>query len=342
MKGNFINSDRFIKTTVLFSFIFLKFLIQYSLILPEYDLQRDEYLHLDQANHLAWGYLSVPPVTSWISYIIKLLGNSVFWIKFFPALFGALTTIVVWKTIEELGGNLFALILGATCVTFSVLFRLNTLYQPNSLDVLCWTLLYFFIIKYTNQQQFKWLYYASITFAFGFLNKYNIVFAAIGLLPAFIITPERKIFSNKKLYFSLVLAFVLILPNLLWQYQNNFPVVHHMKELADTQLVNVNRLDFIRSQFLFFPGTNIIILIGIFALIRYKPFKKYRLLFWSFFITLGIFLFLKAKDYYAIGIYPVYFAFGSVYIAYLLEKKSLKILKPVCVILAIASLSLCI
>lgn len=197
MKGNFINSDRFIKTTVLFSFIFLKFLIQYSLILPEYDLQRDEYLHLDQADHLAWGYLSVPPVTSWISYIIKLLGNSVFWIKFFPALFGALTTIVVWKTIEELGGNLFALILGATCVTFSVLFRLNTLYQPNSLDVLCWTLLYFFIIKYTNQQQFKWLYYASITFAFGFLNKYNIVFAAIGLLPAFIITPERKIFSNK-------------------------------------------------------------------------------------------------------------------------------------------------
>lgn len=139
-----------------------------------------------------------------------------------------------------------------------------------------------------------------------------------------------------------MLAFVLILPNLLWQYQNNFPVVHHMKELADTQLVNVNRLDFIRSQFLFFPGTNIIILIGIFALIRYEPFKKYRLLFWSFFITLSIFLFLKAKDYYAIGIYPVYFAFGSVYIAYLLEKKSLKILKPVCVILAIASLSLCI
>ena len=43
----------------------------------------------------------------------------------------------------------------------------------------------FFIIKYISQQQFKWLYYAAITFAFGFLNKYNIVFAVIGLLPAF-------------------------------------------------------------------------------------------------------------------------------------------------------------
>src|SRR6478609_317061 len=98
------------KTLILIAFIIVKFLLQYSLISNDYDLQRDEYLHLDQANHLAWGYLSVPPVTSWISTIIKLLGNSVFWIKFFPALFGALTILVVWKTIEELKGNLFALI----------------------------------------------------------------------------------------------------------------------------------------------------------------------------------------------------------------------------------------
>lgn len=52
------------KTIILLGFIILKFVLQYALISPEYDLQRDEYLHLDQAHHLAWGYLSVPPVTS--------------------------------------------------------------------------------------------------------------------------------------------------------------------------------------------------------------------------------------------------------------------------------------
>ena len=136
------------KTIILLGFIILKFALQYILISPEYDLQRDEYLHLDQAHHLAWGYLSVPPVTSWISYLIFLLGNSVFWIKFFPTLFGALTLVIVWKTIELLKGNLYALILGATCVLFSSLLRLNTLYQPNSLDVLCWTAFYYIIIQY--------------------------------------------------------------------------------------------------------------------------------------------------------------------------------------------------
>ena len=101
------------KTIILYGFILLKFVIQYFAIGTEYDLDHDEMFHLDLGKHLAWGYTSVPPVTSWISYIIIHLGSSVFWVKFFPAVFGALTLVVVWKTIEELKGNLYALILGS-------------------------------------------------------------------------------------------------------------------------------------------------------------------------------------------------------------------------------------
>src|SRR6476620_3296419 len=162
------------KTLLLLSFVLLKFILQYWLIDPVYDLHRDEYLHLDQGKHLAWGYLSVPPVTSWISWMILQLGNSVFWIKFFPALFGALTILVVWKAIEELKGGLFALVLGATSVLLSVILRLNILYQPNSLEVLLWTLLYFCVLMYIHSENKKWLWWTAVTFALGFLNKYNI------------------------------------------------------------------------------------------------------------------------------------------------------------------------
>ena len=180
---------------ILISLIIFKFIMQYQLISPTYELQRDEFLHIDQANHLAWGYLSVPPLTSWISYLIKILGNSVFWIKFFPALFGALTILIVWKTIESLKGNLFAQLFGSCCIMFSVLFRLNGLYQPNSFDVLCWTSIYYCIIKYLNNRQSKWLFYMAIVFALGFLNKYNIVFLILGLIPAVAFVTERKIFK---------------------------------------------------------------------------------------------------------------------------------------------------
>ncbi|MEO6818396.1 MAG: glycosyltransferase family 39 protein [Ginsengibacter sp.] len=319
------------KTAILFGFIALKFILQYILIDSSYDLQRDEYLHLDIGQHLAWGYQSVPPVTAWISRLIYLLGNSIFWIKFFPALFGALTIVVVWKTIEELKGNLFALVLGATCILFSALLRLNTLYQPNSLDVLCWTALFFFIIKYFNSDNSKWIYVAALTFAFGFLNKYNIAFLLTGILPAILLTKKRKIFLKREVYYASALAFVLILPNLLWQYDNNFPVVHHMKILAETQLVNVDRIGFLKSQMSFFFGSLVVIIAGLYSLGTYVPFEKYRSFLWSFFFVLLIFIYFRAKDYYAIGLYPVYIAFGAVYLSHVLDKGWLRYLRPLAI-----------
>lgn len=298
----------------------MKFILQYSLIDSEYELQRDEYLHLDLANHLAWGYLSVPPVTSWIALIIKFLGNSVFWVKFFPALFGALTIFTVWKIVEELKGNLYAQVLAATGVLLSVLLRLNTLFQPNSLEILLWTLVYFSLIKYINSEKVKWLYIGAVFFGIGFLNKYNIAFLLLGAIPALLLTNQRKIFLQKHLYFAALLALIIVLPNILWQYHNDFPVIHHMKELSESQLVNVNRFDFLKSQLLFFLGSVFVILAGFYALLMYQPFKELRFFLWMYIFTIALFLFFKAKDYYAIGVYPVYVAFGSVFLSAWFEK----------------------
>jgi hypothetical protein len=317
------------KTIILLGFILLKFILQYVLLSSDYELQRDEYLHLDQAHHLAWGFQSIPPLTSWISFLIHLLGNSVFWIKFFPALFGALTIFVVWRTIEELDGSLFALLLGATCVLFSALLRLNTLYQPNSFDVLSWTTFYLVVIKYFKTENAKWLFVGAVVFALGFLNKYNIVFLLIGLLPSILLTKHRIIFTKRALYLAGILGFIIILPNLVWQVKNNFPVIHHLKELSDTQLVNVNRLDFLKSQILFFVGSLFVIISAIYALIFYQPFEKYKTFFWTLLFTLIVFIYFKAKSYYAIGLYPVYIGFGSVFLADMFKGGWKKYFQPV-------------
>lgn len=320
---------------ILIAFIFFKFLLQYLLLSPEYDLQRDEYLHLDMANHLAWGYLSVPPFTSWISSLIKLLGNSVFWVKFFPALFGALTLVMVWKTIEELKGGIYALVLGATCVLFSVLLRLNTLYQPNSFDVLAWTTFYFIVVKYFSTEKTRWLFVGAMVFALGLLNKYNMAFLLIGLFPALLLTRQRRLLRQKSFYLAALLALLLVLPNLLWQYDNGFPVIHHLRQLSELHLVNVDRWGFLKSQLLFFVGSLIVLFSGLYALLTYPPFQPYRLFFWSFFFTLFVFLYFKAKDYYAIGLYPIYIAFGAVYLEEVLHRGWKSYLKPVFILLPV-------
>ncbi len=316
-------------TWILIVLIISKFVIQYFLIGPGYELHRDEFLHLDQGYHPAWGYLSVPPVTSWISFIIMMLGGGVFWVKFFPALFGAITIWIVWKIIQELNGNTFALLMGGLAVMFSVIFRINTLFQPNSLDILMWTLFYFTLIKYIKSENPKWLYCASIVFGFGFLNKYNIVFLVIGLFIPFIFSKYRKLFTNKHLYLSLLCALIIMLPNIIWQYKHNFPVILHMQELADTQLANVDRMDFLKEQVLFFIGSIFVIIAGFVGMFTFQPFRKYQILFWTFLITLFLFIYFKAKGYYAIGLYPVFIAFGSVYLEHLTSVSWKRYIRPV-------------
>ena len=324
-----------IKNIILFIFILLKFVIQYFAIDSGYELHRDEYLHLDLGKHLAWGYTTVPPITGIISYIIKLLGNSVFWIKFFPALFGALIIVVVSKCVEELKGGLFALILASASVIFSVFLRINTLYQPNSLDFLLWTLMFFAILKYINTENNKWLYITSLTFSVAFLNKYNISFLLFGLLPALLFTNYKKIFRNKHFYFSIVISLILILPNLIWQYLNDFPVFNHLTRLRDTQLVNVNRLDFLKEQILFFVGSFFVIISAFISFFSYPPFKKYKIFFLTYIFTMTLFVLLRAKNYYTIGLYPIFLAFGSVYLEKLLESGWQKYLRPLVILIPI-------
>jgi hypothetical protein len=320
---------------ILLGLILFKIVLHYFLISPDYDLQRDEYLHLDQANHLAWGYISVPPVTSWISWIIKLLGNSVFWVKFFPALLGALTILIVWKIVEELGGGLFALVLASLSVLASAILRINILFQPNSLDVFFWTLVFFTILKYINTNNSKWLYAAGFAVAFGILSKYNIMFLVLGLIPAILLTEHRKIFLNRHLYISTAIAFIVLLPNIIWQYQNNFPTIHQLQELSEQQLVHVKRFDFIKDQALFFINSFFILITAFISFFLYPPFKKYRLFFWSYVFSICLFIFFRAKSYYAIGLYPVLLAFGSVYLEKILTPGWKRFLMPVSIALVV-------
>lgn len=239
--------------------------------------------------------------------------------------------LLVWKAIETLKGGFFALVLGALAVLFSVLLRINILFQPNSLDVLCWVFLYFCLLKYILNQHSKWLWFATLAIAIGFLNKYNIVFAVIGLLPALLLTEQRNIFLNKNLYGALIAALIIISPNVWWQYQHNFPVIHHMQQLSATQLVNISRVNFLKEQLLFFIGALFILVAGFVSFYSYAPFKKYIVFLYALLFTLGLYALLRAKGYYAIGLYPIFFSFGAVYIEYLLKNGWKKWLRPVAI-----------
>jgi len=302
---------------ILFLLVAVKMVLQMIVINPIYELHRDEFLHLDQANHLAAGFISVPPLTSWISFLIKMLGGDVFWVRFFPALFGAFTLIVIWLIVEQLKGGILSKILVSTVFIFSAFARINILYQPNSFDILAWTCVFYFLVRYINEERPVWLFWVMIFFVLGFYNKYNIVFLLAGLFTALVATDLRKIFITRSFYLILTTGFILLLPNILWQYNHQFPVIDHMRVLKETQLNNVSRIGFLKDQLILIFGGLPLIIAAFIGFFNYQPFRKYRVILFAFVITMAIFILLRAKNYYTLGLYPVLLSFGTVF----LEKK---------------------
>jgi hypothetical protein len=318
---------------ILIIIIAIKLVLQFKLVNPVYELHRDEFLHLDQANHLAFGFISVPPLTSLFSKIIFLFGGSMFWVRFFPALFGTVTIVFTWLIVETLGGKLFSKILASCALLFSVLMRINILYQPNSFDILVWTIIFYLLIKFVQSEKPKWLVLLSFIIAIGFYNKYNLAFLLIGLVVGFLFTSQRKLFFNPWFWKAIALALLLCMPNLVWQMVHHFPVLQHMKVLQHNQLDNNTSLGFLRSQFIFFLGSLPLSLGAIFAFAWFKPFKQFQFIGIAFAIVISLFAYLKAKDYYAMGLYPVLFAFGSVYFENVLSPKLRMIMIPLLVII---------
>jgi len=110
---------------------------------------------------------------------------------------------------------------------------------------------------------------------------------------------------------------LIFLPNLVWQWTHHFPVLHHMEQLARTQLVYVSPASFIIGQLLMLlPGIAVWIAGLWFYLVTGRG-KPYRWLGWIYITVIVLLLVLHGKVYYSLGSYPMLLGAGAVYISHL-------------------------
>lgn len=289
-----------------------KFLLPFLLQSGEYELHRDEYLYLAEAGHLSWGYMEVPPLLSLLAWISSLFGNGFFWVKFWPALFGALTVWTTCSIVRETGGKNFAQFLAGLCMICGVYLRINFLFQPNFLEVYWWTLLAWLLVRFTHTIAPKYLYLAGLVTGLAFLSKYSILLFAAGIAIGLLFTPLRRAFTKRHIYIAAFIALVIALPNIIWQYSHAWPVIYHMKELRQTQLVNVSSFEFLRDQFLMHLPSCFVWVAGLYYLFFDRRGRKYRFLAWIWLTVIVLLIISSGKNYYSLGAYPMLFAVGAV------------------------------
>lgn len=296
---------------LLFFLSLIQLLLPFFLQSSFYEPHRDEFLYLAEAMHLAWGYLEAPPLLSFLGWITNWLGDGIFWIKIWPALFGSCTFLLAGKIIIQLGGKSLALLFGWLPFIFGGYLRLFYLFQPNFLEVFFYTAIGFCWLQWIITQNNKWIYFSGIALSLGLLSKDSVAFYAIGIAIGLLLTQHRKVFGKPDIYLAALLALLIFLPNIIWQYLHNFPFIHHMQLLEQSQLIHIGYKDFLTGQLLMNLPCFYIWLTGLIWVFFLPEGKKFRLFGWAYLTVIFLLLVMHGKDYYALGLYPILFAFGG-------------------------------
>lgn len=288
-----------------------------------FELHRDAYLYYALSEHLDWGYVSVPPTIAIIGKLAtSIFGNTVFALRFFPALIGAINIIIIGISVKEIGGKHVAITLASLAYLLSPSYlHTNALFQPVAFDHFYWLLscyAFLILIKRGNPKTWLWI---GLVFGMAFLNKYTIVFLYLAFAVSLLLSKHRKLYYSKLFLIAIGLGLLIIFPNLVWQYQNNWPVFQHMSELRETQLVHVRYSDFIIPQFLMNIQALLLWLPALGILLFYKNERIFRVFGMIYLLVIGLLLAGSGKAYYTLGIYPILFVFGAYFIEKYLKKR---------------------
>jgi hypothetical protein len=318
-----ITSSAWIRTWWLVLLFSIVKLLLHLLTNTSYELQRDAFMYIDLGNHLAWGYHSVPPSIAVFANISRfLLGDTTFAIRFFPAIAGVLSIILIGIMVREVGGGKWGQFFA--CLAFlaaPAFLRSNTLFQPVSFNQFYWLLLAFLIFRLIRTQKPFYWYLIGLVAGLAFLNKYSVVFYLFGIIVAVLLTPLRGWLRKPQPYIAMAIAGLIALPNLIWQVNHNWPVINHMQELAETQLVHVRVDIFLLEQIMMFLPVFFIWMLGLIYVAFLKDGKSYRAFAWIYITVILLLIILRGKHYYTLGLYSTLFVFGGLFIERYLRGK---------------------
>src|SRR5262249_16391471 len=122
----------------------------------DYGFQRDELATLEDARHLAWGFVAYPPITPFFGRLsLELFGASLRGFRFFASVVEAIAVLLTGLMARQLGGGRWAQLVAAMA---AVPFCLGggALMQYVSFDYLCWVVTAYFTLRLLKSADPRW------------------------------------------------------------------------------------------------------------------------------------------------------------------------------------------
>jgi hypothetical protein len=275
----------------------------------------DELYYLACSRHLDWGYVDQPPLIALVTWVSRhLFGQSLAAIRFLPAVAGAAEVALTAMLAREIGGGRFAQFLAAVAALVAPgILASGNLLSMNVYEPLFWTGCAWLVARMIRTGETKlWIWFGVLA-GFGLENKYSMGMFAGGIVLSLLLTRERRILATRWLWVGGAIAFLLFLPNLLWNVQHHFPFLELQANIRRSgRDVVLGPLAFFGQEALAMLPTALPVWLAGLGHYFSRAGKPYRALGWAWLFTATVIVALSPRVYYLFPAFPVLFAAGGV------------------------------
>lgn len=278
-----------------------------------YGWHRDEMYFFAESRRLDWGFASEPPLTPAIAWLSQqLFGESLAGLRLWPALAGAAVAVLASLVARELGGGRTAQLVAALSVsTATVALGIFHLFGPSAFDQVAWAGCLLVLAKLLNGADRRWWLAFGAIAGVGLLNKNTLVFLAIGLVVAVVVTPGLRPWLRSPLpWAAAVLAVVIASPYLVWQTVHGWPMLAVAGSVSDEMGGASGALLYLPMQVLTMnPLLAPVWIAGLWWLWRSGPFRPFAVIWVVLLVLLAV---SGGRSYYLMPAYLPLFAAGGV------------------------------
>ena len=277
----------------------------------------DELYYLACSRHLDWGYVDQPPLIALIGWLVRVsLGQSLWAIRLLPALAGAAEVVLTAVMARELGGKCFAQALAAmSALVAPGILAADGLFTMNAFEPLFWTGCAYLLIRIVKTGNTKlWIWFGVLA-GFGLENKYSMLIFGAGLVLGLLLSSERRLLANRWLWAGGAIAFLIFVPNLIWNVQHHFPFLEVQANIrASGRDIPLGPLAFFEQEILLMhPLTLPVWLGGLWFYYCTEAGRRFRPIGWAWIFTALVIVVMSPRVYYLFPAFPVLFAGGSVW-----------------------------
>jgi hypothetical protein len=305
----------------------------------QYGYHGDEFYFMACGDRLDFGYVDHAPFIALVAKVSRLLlGDSLFALRFFPALAGALTVVLTGLIVREFGGGRFAQCLAALAVIISPAYlRIGNMLCIPAFELPYWTLASYIVVVILKRDRPKLWLVVGLVCGAGLLNKHSMLLWGFGIVAGVLLTPARRHLASKWLWLGGLVALVLFLPNLIWQIQHDWVTLEFLRNLNEHVMKRISVVEFGFGQIIYVHPANLPIwLLGLGCFLLSKGLRPYRLLGWSYVALFVLLNVIKSKIYYLSPAYPLLLAGGAYAIGEFLCRRRWRLARPALVAFLVA------